>query len=317
MLSICGVASLSQPPLSCSQTDYLQVGASYIFSPKDATCSLFIIEVVEKPFAMPSVIVSNVGSSVLSKQVEELFSFCGKIVSVNQLGPGSFEVQFQLSKAVDTALLLHNAELKDSVISVTTDTPPVYSDYSDNEQQLADNKQQLGDLDNRDQNVNKDINQEEKPKVAVLAQLLASGYKLSDSLIAKAIDFDKERGISKSFLSFLDNLDAEYIHSKDPESAASKSYAQANVVYSDLTRKLDDFANLRDVQNYLDKAAASKGGLKIHHFYKNVAREIKEVHQEANRLYSLQKSQNQTNQKESDAIFDPDTKVNMDSSSTS
>lgn len=228
---------------------------------------------------MPSVIVSQVSPLVSTEKIKELFSFCGAIENVSQIAPGQFEVLFQLTKALETALLLNEAELDDSVIFVSTKDS--FSEKDALAQSL--NAQAYPD--------NEDINQEEKPKLAVLAQLLASGYKISDSLIEKAIAFDKEKGLSQSFLSFINDLDAKYIHTQDPESAALKNMEKANAALGDITTKLNTFANLRDVQNYLDKAAASSSGLRIHQFYKNVTHEIMEVHQEANRLYLLQKEQ--------------------------
>lgn len=239
---------------------------------------------------MPSVIVSQVNPLISTEKIKDLFSFCGSIDNVVQLAPDQFEVLFQLTKALETALLLNEAELEDSVISVSTkDT------FSEKEPLAPHLPQSLGAQAYPD---NEDIEQEEKPKLAVLAQLLASGYKISDSLIERAIAFDKEKGLSQSFLSFINDLDAKYLHTKDPESTALKNLDKANSALGDITTKLNSFANLRDVQNYLDKAAASTSGLRIHRFYKNVTNEILEVHQEANRLYLLQKEQ----EKKRDAV---------------
>lgn len=247
---------------------------------------------------MPSVIVSKVKPSVGADNIKELFSFCGKIESIEPKGAGSFEVFFKLDKAMETALLLDDAELEGSAISVVASKPPAYEPSgavaSDHKVQMSDTY----DAEQADAEDNGDISQEEKPKLAVLAQLLASGYTVSDKLIAKAIEIDQKQGISASFMSFINDLDSRFIHSKDPESAASKNLEKANFVLGDLTNKLTTFANLRDVQNYLDKAAASRSGLKIHRFYKDVTKEIQEVHAEANRLYNLQKQQEQQKQQE-------------------
>lgn len=247
---------------------------------------------------MPSVIVSQVKPSVGADHIKELFSFCGKIDNIEPKGTGTFEVSFKLEKAMETALLLDDAELEGSAISVVASNPPTYESSGavpgDHKVQNSDRRA----AEEADAEDNGDILQEEKPKLAVLAQLLASGYKVSDQLIAKAIDFDKKQGISASFLAFINDLDARYIHSKDPESVASKNLEKANVALGDLTSKLTTFANLRDVQNYIDKAAATRSGLRIHRFYKDVTKEIQDVHAEANRLYNLQKQQEQQKQRQ-------------------
>lgn len=243
---------------------------------------------------MPAVLVSNVGPDVTVDKIEEFFSFCGQITEVKSLGSGTFEVVFKLTKAVETAILLNDAELETSTISVATATsstgPPLYESSGDvSIDAMAKTAVQNGtgypDPDTED------ISQEEKPKLAVLAQLLAAGYKISDKLIAKAIQIDQQQGISTRFKAFITNLDAKYIHSNDPDSVASKNLEKANIALGDLTSKLTTFANLRDVRNYLDKAAATHTGLRIHKFYKSVAKEIKDVHEEAFRLYALQKKE--------------------------
>ncbi|WPK27191.1 hypothetical protein PUMCH_004568 [Australozyma saopauloensis] len=232
---------------------------------------------------MASVIVTNVDPTVSSAKVKELFSFCGKIEAVEQKKTGTFEVKFQLEKALETALLLNDAELESSVINVARADPPSYDSTSSVGNTGLDKKVQ-------EENASEDdILQEDKPKLAVLAQLLASGYKISDDLIANAIKFDQERGISSLFMKFINDLDNKFLHTSNPESTASKNIELANNVLGDLSNKVTSFAYLRDVQNYIDKAAATPSGLRIHRFYKDVTKEIKDVHLEANRLYELKK----------------------------
>ena len=244
---------------------------------------------------MPSVVVTNVSRSVAPAQIGELFSYCGKIEPVQLLSPGTFEVVFKLDKAVETALLLKDAELEGSVISVSTPSIPGYDEATS--VAVGDNKvkpgnhSKLADADVDDEG--EDIPQEEKPKLAVLAQLLASGYHISDSLIDRAIQIDQKKGLSASFKSFIHDLDSKYIHSHDPESVAHRKLKRADHVLHGFTHKLSSFAKLRSVHNYLDKAAASPSGLRIHQFYLHVAKEVKEVRAEANRLYNLQKAQEQ------------------------
>lgn len=243
---------------------------------------------------MSSVIVSHVPASVTAAKVEEFFAFCGSIKQVNALGSAdspkfnSFQIVFSSEKALDTALLLNDAELDGESITVSEEKLPEYDSST----------KPIGDLDNKVQSdVTKtgdssydDIIQEEKPKLAILAQLLASGYQLSDDLIDRAIKIDNKKGISAKFKSFLTDLDSKYLHTQDPTSATSKNLNKAQDQLSSLSESFKPY--LQRLNHYFEKATASPYGAKVHQFYNQVAKEAQDVHAEATRLYNLKKAEN-------------------------
>ena len=51
------------------------------------------------------------------------------------------------------------------------------------------------------------IDQSDKPRAGIAAEYLAKGYKLSDTVLQRAIELDTQHGISKRFLSYLQSLD--------------------------------------------------------------------------------------------------------------
>lgn len=242
---------------------------------------------------MSSVIVSNVPKSVSAAKVEEFFAFCGSINYVNDLGStsgdsSSFQVVFTSEKALDTALLLNDAELDGQAITVTEEKLPEYHDVPG--QKIGDNKVQSEFTKTGDSQYD-DISQEEKPKLAILAQLLALGYKLSDDLIDRAIAIDKQQGISGKFKSFLSDLDSKYLHTQDPQSSTSKNLNKAQGQFNSFAASLSKLSYLQKLQHYFDKASAHPYGVKINQFYQQVAREVKDVHAEATRLYNLKKAE--------------------------
>lgn len=247
---------------------------------------------------MSAVTVSHVSKSVDLYKLQEFFSFCGNVQSINELdtdekGFKTFQVNFTLEKAVETALLLNDAELESVPVKVSKSTLPTYEEAAKiGELESSDNKVQSevdGAIITGDDSYD-DISQEEKPKLAILAQLLASGYKVSDDLIDKAIKFDGQKGISTKFKSFLADLDTKYLHTQDPESTAAKSLNKALSQLSSLTNLVQKSTYLQKLQHYFEKASSNPYGAKVHDFYKQVSKEVTDVHKEATRLLEIKKA---------------------------
>lgn len=233
---------------------------------------------------MSSVIASHIPSNVTPEKVREFFSFCGKIDSLNQLeDDGKFkkyEVVFASPKAVSTALLLSDAELDNTFIKV--EEVPEITDRAT----TAAAPQQGGVSDaipTGDKNYD-DVEQEEKPKHAIFAQLLADGYVVSDQVINKGIEFDKKNGISEKFNDFITGLDKKYVHSEDPESTFNQQVQKAQESYA----KTGIDAKLR---KYFEDASKLSLGLKIHQYYKSFVDDVTQVHQEAVRLAHIKKKE--------------------------
>lgn len=53
------------------------------------------------------------------------------------------------------------------------------------------------------------VGQEDKPRTAIVAEILAHGYHLSDEVTARAIAFDNQHGLSDRFKSYLSTLDRQ------------------------------------------------------------------------------------------------------------
>ncbi|RLV91697.1 Protein vip1 [Spathaspora sp. JA1] len=223
---------------------------------------------------MSKVIASNIPSSISSDKIKEFFSFCGTIDNIQSLlNNGEFkrvEITFASEKAVETALLLNDAEFGGSFIQVD----PVHPISTPSSVAQTPSVSRSGD------NL-EDVPQEEKPKYAIMAQLLSEGYLLSDKIIAKAIEVDKQRGISTQFRDFVVDLDKKYVHFHDPESTASKNLKLAQ----------DQAQGLYEskLKHYLVAAANHPLGVKIHDFYKGVSSDVLDVHAEAKRLKELKK----------------------------
>lgn len=53
------------------------------------------------------------------------------------------------------------------------------------------------------------LGQEDKPRTAIVAEILAHGYHLSDEVTSRAISFDNQHGLSDRFKSYLSSLDRQ------------------------------------------------------------------------------------------------------------
>ncbi|KAK6456987.1 uncharacterized protein RJT20DRAFT_134284 [Scheffersomyces xylosifermentans] len=258
---------------------------------------------------MATVIASHVPNTISVEKLQKFFSFCGDIKSINLITKvdktSSYEVNFESPKALDTALLLNEAELEGVPINIekapaagaavaSFDDPPKYKDVASSTTvesgapATGDNKIQSDAVKTGDNNYD-DINQEEKPKYAIMAQLLANGYTLSDKIIGKSIEVDKQNGYSAKFKSFLGDLDKKYIHSEDPQSDFNKNVSAAQSKLADLQIQLSKSKYTSKLSHYFEKAANHPYGIKVHEFYKGVAGDVKDVHAEAKRLSELQK----------------------------
>ncbi|KAK6201248.1 uncharacterized protein RJT21DRAFT_33840 [Scheffersomyces amazonensis] len=253
---------------------------------------------------MTTIIASGIPSGITQERVEKFFSFCGDISSIKAVSKTptqSYEITFASPKALDTALLLNEAELDgtpikvESGISTTSaatsskdiDAPPQYSVGDGVAASTATG-------DHKVQHEHDDISQEEKPKYVIVTQLLANGYTLSDKIINKSIEFDKQKGYSSHFKNFLSGLDEKYIHSKEPESDFNKNLGKAQDKLSNLQNQFAKSSYSSKLSKYYDQAAQHPYGVKVHQFYKDFAKDVKSVHEEAKRISELQKSDGST-----------------------
>lgn len=226
---------------------------------------------------MSSIIASNLPITATDAKIKEFFTFCGKIkdlkVTDKKEKTQDVQVTFEKSSAISTALLLNGAEFEGSVIEIKE-----LGGEKDSETSTSDKETKADDA---------DIDQESKPKSAVIAELLANGYVLQSSLIERAIQFDKEKGISDKFNDFIKGLDEKYhIHEKNQQVAE-----QTNNLYNDwgIEKRWND--GMRSLNTYIDKFKKDKYGSQVHGFYKNVANDVKSVNDEALRLAELKKQQ--------------------------
>ncbi|KNG85897.1 protein vip1 [Aspergillus nomiae NRRL 13137] len=198
--------------------------------------------------------VSGIASNTSEKEVQDFFSFCGKITSISVTpvsgepdAPKSATVTFEKEAAAKTALLLDQTQLGGSAVHVQA--AQTLDDIAGSQAASA------GEA--RDEN-HHEIAQEDKPKSRIFAEYLAHGYVLSDNAIQKAIALDQK-------------------HATDRARGIDESY------------KLSDKAatGWHGLHSYFEKALGTPSGQKLRDFYAQTDKQVRDIHTEARRLADL------------------------------
>ncbi|KAL5043888.1 hypothetical protein BDW71DRAFT_187212 [Aspergillus fruticulosus] len=216
--------------------------------------------------------VSNIDPSTTEKEVQDFFSFCGKIVSISVTPtsgePGSLKsatVTFEKDAASKTALLLDQTQLGPSVVTVKAahTLDEIAGEHSATAAEAKDENQN-------------DLEQEDKPRSRIIAEYLAHGYTISDQAIQKAIAIDKKHGFTSRFTSVLSNFD-------------KKTGASERAKGLDESYKISDKAanSWRGLHSYFEKAISTPSGRKLRDFYSQTDKQVRDIHAEARRLADL------------------------------
>merc|ERR1712225_208405 len=210
---------------------------------------------------MSAVYIANLSPTTSKESLDKFMAFCGSIQSIEMQEGNRAIVTFEKPSAASTALMLNGGTLDGSPIQVSSelvdeDTPSIVGE----------------------EHYHDDIPQEAKPRTAIVAEYLASGYILSEGIINKAVSFDQKNGISRTFLDFFRKL-TEQARTKAGEldqqahisEKAQGAYAQA-----------DDKVHLTEKAKNAWQVGKS--------YYSKTSNNIKSVHEEASRIAADKKN---------------------------
>lgn len=135
------------------------------------------------------VIVSNISSQATEKIVKDFFLFCGNIKAFEMQNADDGQskvalVLFERESAAKTAAVLSNALIVDSQITVK----PYFTTEPGSSPAPSPTAASLPE--ESDRAAGQPLRQEEKPKASIVAELLASGYTISDQVVERAKEFD-------------------------------------------------------------------------------------------------------------------------------
>jgi len=210
------------------------------------------------------IIVNNISEDASEKTVKDFFLFCGKIVEFELQKEGDRQVAlvlFERESAAKTACMLTNAMIVNSQISVK----PYFEETSDS-----------GDH----------TSQENKPKVTVLAEILAAGYTLQDQIIEKGLEIDAKYGFVGRIQAYVEAAKAQ------AKTLDEKFQVTAKATEIDHKYHVQDRVNaaVGTGIDYSNQALQSAPGQKVAGVAVQVKEQIAAVHYEARRLADEKKT---------------------------
>jgi len=121
-----------------------------------------------------------------------------------------------------------------------------------------------------------EVSQEDKPRARIIAEYLAHGYVISDKAIERALDVDKQHGISNRFTKALTDFDSRYKASEKAQAVDQKYQVSQKAA-----------ASWNGLSSYFEKALETPTGQRVRSFYAQGNRQVMDVHNEARHLANL------------------------------
>ncbi|KAG0022042.1 hypothetical protein BGZ81_008700 [Podila clonocystis] len=210
------------------------------------------------------IFVSNISAAASERTVKDFFLFCGKIDQFELQKEGDRQVAlvlFERESAAKTACMLTNAMIVDSQISVK----PYFEFAADS---------------------NENVSQENKPKVTVLAEILAAGYGIQDQIIEKGLEIDAKYGFVGRIQAYVEAAKAQ------AKTLDEKYHVTAKATEIDNKYHVQDRVNAAVGQgiDYSNQALQTAPGQKVAGVAVQVKEQIAAVHYEARRLADEKKA---------------------------
>jgi hypothetical protein len=130
------------------------------------------------------------------------------------------------------------------------------------------------------------LDQSDKPRAGIAAEYLARGYTLSDQVLQRAIEMDRERGISTRFLNYFHSLDKTVgERALGPEQTLSAKVQTTVGQAAEQAKEIDAKKGYSKIaQDYYLKAISSPFGQRVTAFYTDTSKQIMDIHEEARRI---------------------------------
>jgi len=221
-----------------------------------------------------SVQVSNIASTTSDQTLHDFFTFCGSITRVeHDKSSQTATIHFEKSAAAKTALMLNGGTLDGSILGVASSG--VRADSPSEDPVASGSGTSAGEH----------IHQEDKPRSGIAAEYLAKGYELGEPILQKAIDMDKQHGISTRFINYFRQFDA-MVGSKVPGPEPTLSEAALHK-----SQTLNEKYHVTERSNtYYEKAVASSVGQKVYAFWTTTTKQVIDIHEEATRIKEAHKA---------------------------
>ncbi|KAI7901857.1 uncharacterized protein BX663DRAFT_552771 [Cokeromyces recurvatus] len=226
------------------------------------------------------VLVKNISSKTQESTIKDFFSFCGVIKTFEMKKSKDDDhqvaiVYFEKESAAKTATLLSQAVVDDSSIEVEP--------YFNTAMEAADTTTTTATTTTTTSTeITKETalsEQENKSASRIMAELLAYGYVLTDSVIAKGAEFDEKHHTSTRVNGYLNKMgiNLDNLNQKWHQGYSAKEK-------DDNSNNRRAFTN-SSMQNLMN----SRASLKFQGFASKIANKVSNVHEEAKRIAAEKK----------------------------
>ncbi|KAG6896718.1 hypothetical protein C0992_006555 [Termitomyces sp. T32_za158] len=214
--------------------------------------------------------VSGLSPTTTDAQLNDFFTFCGKISKVEKEKDRAV-IHFEMPNSAKTALMLNGGTLDGSVLSITSENT-----YQDEESKSKD----------------EGLEQHEKPRAGIAAEYLAHGYVLSHKALERAIEIDNEQGISKRFLEYFHHVDKSLgSRALGPDQTISSKVQSTVDAATQKAKTVDEQKGYsKTAYDFYAKAIASPLGQKVRSFYTSTSKRVQDIHEEARRIADQHKA---------------------------
>ncbi|KAF8272644.1 hypothetical protein EI94DRAFT_1718009 [Lactarius quietus] len=202
--------------------------------------------------------VSGIAASTTEQHLHDFFSISQ--IDLDETGPSkSAVINFEKPSAAKTALMLNDGSLDGAHLTVHSDI--VHQDEEETPHS-------------------------DKPRAAIAAEYLAKGYKLSDNVLQRAIQYDNEKGISTRFLNYFQSLDVSIgAKALGPDQKISSKFTSTIQTATQHARTVDEQKGYTKVAgDYYARALSSSFGQRVRSFYTSTSKQIFDIHEEARRI---------------------------------
>ncbi|CEP15079.1 hypothetical protein [Parasitella parasitica] len=244
------------------------------------------------------VLVKNISLKTQEATIKDFFSFCGIITAFEMKKNVQDEqhqmalILFEKDAAAKTATLLSQAVVDDCPIEVEpyfkqvlvaeNTTTPVATDSANAEQQQQQQQKQP---------------QESKSASHVMAELLASGYVLTESVVKKGVEFDEKHGVSSRVNGYLTKMGAGltqlnqriYGASSEKSIAANTAATPGDTVDTTAAVSTTSLSSV-PAPSRMQSLKNSRASLKVQGFASRIAGKVSSVHEEAKRIAAEKKN---------------------------
>ncbi|KAI8637761.1 hypothetical protein BD408DRAFT_486011 [Parasitella parasitica] len=232
----------------------------------------------------------NISLETQEATIKDFFSFCGIISAFEMKKDVEDEkhqialILFEKEAAAKTATLLSQAVVDDSPIDVKPyfkQTPVaggVMATGSANAEQQQQQQQQ------------RKQSQESKSASHVMAELLASGYVLTESVVMKGVEFDEKHGVSSRVNGYLTKMGVSYTQlNQKIRGASSEKNVAADTAVSPPEDTVDTSLSSAPASSRMQSLKNSRAGLRVQGLASRVAGKVSSVHEEAKRIATEKK----------------------------